>query len=107
MNMVHTILNFESTTTTHWGGTQYYYIDLFGLNQHDLAEINQGGATDEACPSSDDISRRLLETLDKSISTAQIVLVAANAWDEPAPLRRIWCLYELARLPCANYETPT
>ena len=142
------------------GVKHYYYIDLFGLNQHDLAEI--GAATtattaDElsvpvplgtqtrtqnrrpsvsdagsfcalpgttaakatagpaamavgdktSTPTCDgqtsdggakeDIAAHLLETLDMCIATADTTLVAIDTWKDPAPLSRIWCLYQMWR----------
>jgi len=123
MHLVRTAMHFEEAH----GNGHHYYIDLFGLNQHDLAEV--GGTlpasrsrtpSDVAANSAatltlgassfdvttsctanqatkDAIAAVLLDTLDRSIQTAEFVLVAVDSWQDPAPLGRIWCLYEIWR----------
>jgi len=86
-SLLKTLANYEEEF-----GPQYYYVDLFGLNQHDLAKIMVADADAQAAK-----AKELLATLDNAIKTANSILVAIDQWDSPAPLARIWCLYELWR----------
>ncbi len=88
-----TIEAFEATCPNE---EHYYYIDLFGLNQHNLADIQQGDP-DMGPPDAEAIAARLLGILDQALNMSQGILVAMNSYDNPAPFQRIWCLYEMWR----------
>lgn len=106
--IVETIRNFERMHGGGRGGRpHYYYLDVLCINQHDLAELTSKGevAGRRRTASTDAIAAALLETLDRSIETAETVLVAIDRWDEPAPLSRIWCLFEIWRATHA-LDTP-
>lgn len=68
----------------------YYFIDVFGLKQHNLAELS---SIDNASES--EIYNTLLKNLQLSITSAGHVLVAMDPWDAPGPFTRSWCLFEL------------
>ena len=97
--LVATLEHFEASQSQPGTETEadfFYYIDIFCLNQHEFDEPNaklpsfdipQGGTFEEF----------MLSTLDSSIQKASSVLVAVDQFDDPLPLGRIWCLYEMWR----------
>jgi len=99
MHLLQTIEAFEDDRE---GKSFYYYIDLFSLNQHNLTEsegrtllYDAEAAADKA--EKEAVAAVLLETLDRAVQTAECCLVAIDSYDRPAPLTRIWCLYEIWR----------
>ena len=107
VNLLDTIEAFQADRV----GEQYYYIDLFCLNQHNLAELegrvllyDANAAANKA--EQEEVAAILLETLDRAVATARCTLVAINAYDGAAPLARIWCLYEIWRASSV-FEKPT
>lgn len=68
---------------------QSYFLDLFTMNQHDLAESSTTSAEGAT------IHDVLLRNLTKAISAPGRVLLAMDPWKCPAPLERCWCLYEI------------
>jgi len=86
VNLSYTIKQFQ---VAH-GSEHFYYIDLFGLNQHELA-----AAQCDSFAIASKLSDKLVRTLEASVMLTDHLLVALNSWDNPAPLLRIWCLYEI------------
>ena len=58
-------------------GTHYYFLDMFAINQHNVA--------------SDD----LLISLQNVVSVTNKILLVMTPWSNPRPLRRVWCLWEI------------
>lgn len=58
-------------------GTHYYFLDMFAINQHNVA--------------SDD----LLISLQNVVSVTNKILLVMTTWSNPRPLRRVWCLWEI------------
>jgi hypothetical protein len=103
VNLLRTIEAFEAGRSPEQASC-YYYIDLFSLNQHNLTEredakllYDADAAADQAAKEA--VARVLLETLDRAVQTAEHCLVAINAFDNAAPLTRIWCASPPLALP--------
>jgi len=57
--------------------TFYYFVDYFAVNQH-----NQEGD---------------LLKLHEAVQNSKVTCLVLNPWDEPIPLYRCWCIYEIAK----------
>ena len=71
----------------------YFFIDLFSMNQHDLAEVQHG--PQHAIGRNSSIFETLLDNLRKSITTPGTMLMALDPWTGPTSFTRCWCLYEI------------
>ena len=60
--------------------TQYYWFDIFVMNQHSSQEVGGGN---------------LLENLRRSVETPGKLLLCIDSWRDPTPLARCWCLFEM------------
>jgi hypothetical protein len=64
----------------------YYYIDQFAIDQHDFAK---------GCSSQAEAQDKMIETLKLSINRPGKVICMLFPGNNPVPLTRIWCLFEL------------
>merc|ERR1712085_198380 len=71
--------------------TQFYFLDILSMNQHDLSEVVSGRSRAQGVPENNDIHKVLLENLTKAIVNPGRMLLALDPWDHPAPLERCWC----------------
>lgn len=79
--------SFEADNPPPAGTEYYYFIDQFSLNQHSF--------TDNCTQSSKQAQQALVCKLKDNIQRPGKVLMCLSPWDNPAPLARAWCVYEL------------
>eukprot|EP00746_Dinoflagellata_sp_MGD_P015542 gnl/MRDRNA2_/MRDRNA2_134583_c0_seq1.p1 gnl/MRDRNA2_/MRDRNA2_134583_c0~~gnl/MRDRNA2_/MRDRNA2_134583_c0_seq1.p1 ORF type:complete len:621 (-),score=82.12 gnl/MRDRNA2_/MRDRNA2_134583_c0_seq1:264-2126(-) len=79
----------------------FYFIDIFSMNQHDLAESQhleregEDPARTSTRTSIDNDGEVLLMSLKRAISTPGQILLCLDPWRNPTPLTRCWCLFEV------------
>lgn len=76
VELVNALENRSRKGSRHNGET-YYFIDIFGVNQH-----NMFGQTE-------------LPSLTKVIDGACELVVVSHPWEQPVPFTRVWCLFEV------------
>eukprot|EP00928_Gymnodinium_smaydae_P000005 TRINITY_DN10004_c0_g1_i1.p1 TRINITY_DN10004_c0_g1~~TRINITY_DN10004_c0_g1_i1.p1 ORF type:complete len:591 (-),score=106.86 TRINITY_DN10004_c0_g1_i1:494-2266(-) len=79
---------------------QYFFIDVFSMNQHDLAEVM--GRPIEGDDKQHEIERILQDNLTRAVSCSGRVLLALDPWEKPVTLTRSWCLYEIYTAHCTG-----
>jgi hypothetical protein len=79
-----------------------YFLDIFCMNQHDLAELDSAAMGKMM---NVDLHAILLENLTKAITSPGRLLLALHPFLKPLPLTRAWCLYEVYTAYTAGCET--
>lgn len=90
-----TLVEIIQQYTAQQNEDQYFFLDMFAMNQHSLSSVLAANHEPSHRRQSQLLADVLQENLTKSISTPGKVLLALDPWYEPVPFTRCWCLYEM------------
>jgi hypothetical protein len=77
---------FEAEHAAAAGTTNYYFLDQCSLNQHVFVTEHANEAQ---------LQQQILQKLEQKMTGAGHVLFCLHPWNNPVPLQRAWCLFEL------------
>ena len=84
--LIDIVERFEAENPAPPGKTHYYFLDQFSLNQHKF--VDEGANQKE-------MQEMVVNALQSEMIRSAHVLMCLHPWNQPVPLRRMWCLFEL------------
>eukprot|EP00937_MAST-01D_sp_MAST-1D-sp2_P004569 g4569.t1 len=90
--LINCIASYEQENPPAQGSANHYFVDQFSLNQHIFVEMHN--PTHEAL-SPEEKQQKLVDALTATMCKAGSMLMCLWPWDNPIPLTRSWCLFEL------------